>query len=169
MLAGCLLVKGGGVRQWSKDHMQTHTLLTAQLGGIHSLAKHLDGHPTCLLQTAVLLVVLLEQALGTRIVGADTGGLPTAIVARGVAEVELELALGVPAGVDERYSEGPETSVLGVALLEIAQAADELLAGYVLVVGQQVALGVLAGEVDEDVGIGRHAGYGADHVVVENV
>lgn len=99
------------------------TLLGAQLCRVHGLAQHLDGHGARLLEGAVLLVILLQQALGARIVGARTGGLPAAVVARGVAEVELELALGVPAGVDEGNAKGTETAVLCVALLEIAETA----------------------------------------------
>lgn len=57
--------------------------------------------------------------------------------------------------------------MLRVALLEVAQPADELLARYVFVVGEEVALGGLAGVVDEDVGVGGHACYCADHVAVE--
>lgn len=54
--------------------------------------------------------------------------------------------------------------MLGVSLLEIAQAADQLFAGNVLVVGEEVLLGSLAGVVDEDVGVGGHACYCANHV-----
>ena len=56
--------------------------------------------------------------------------------------------------------------MLRVALFEIAEAPDELLAGDVVVVGEEEALGGLAGVVDEDVGVGRHAGDGADHVAI---
>ena len=70
----------------------------------------------------------------------------------------------VIAGVDEGDAKGPQPAVLGVALLEVAQASDELLAGDLFVVGKEVSLGGLAGVVDEDVGIGGHAGNGADHV-----
>ena len=58
------------------------------------------------------------------------------------------------------------TIVLSVALFEVAEAADELFAGDFGGVGEEVALGGLAGVVDEDVGVGRHAGDGADHVAV---
>ena len=54
--------------------------------------------------------------------------------------------------------------MLRVALFEIAEAADELLAGDVVVVGEEEALRGLAGVVDEDVGVRGHAGDGADHV-----
>jgi hypothetical protein len=144
--------------------LATHTLLAAELGRIHGLAEHLDCKPTRLLEVALLLVVLLQQALGRGVVCTDTRRLPAAVVATRVALVELELALGVPARVDEGHSKRPETSVLRVSLLEIAQAAHKLLAGNIFVVGEEVALGGLAGVVDEDVGIGRHTSNGADHV-----
>lgn len=57
--------------------------------------------------------------------------------------------------------------MLGVSLLEIAESADELFAGNVFVVGEEVSLGGLTGVVDEDVGIGSHAGDGANHVTRE--
>lgn len=78
--------------------------------------------------------------------------------------VELELALVVVSGVDEADTERSQTTVLGVALLEVAQTSHQLLAGDLLVVGQEVALCGLAGVVDEDVGVGGHACYCADHV-----
>ncbi len=39
-----------------------------------------------------------------------------------------------------------------------------MFAGNVFVVGEQVSLSGLSGVVDEDVGIGSHTCYGADHV-----
>ncbi len=59
--------------------------------------------------------------------------------------------------------------MLRVALLQVTQAAHELLAGDVFVVGEEVLLGGLASVVDEDVGVGGHACDGTDHVVVEDV
>lgn len=141
-----------------------HTLLTAEVCRIHGLAQDLDGQTASLSQRALVVVVLLEQTLGTGVVGADAGGLPAAVVATGVALVELELTLVVVSGVDERDTKGTETTVLSVTLLEIAQATDELLAGDLLVVGQEVVLGGGAGVVDENVGVGRHSSDGADHV-----
>lgn len=76
----------------------------------------------------------------------------------------MELALGIPAGVDEGDTERTQATVLCVSLFQIAETANQLLAGDVLVVGQKVTLGGLAGVVDEDVGVGIHACDGADHV-----
>jgi len=56
--------------------------------------------------------------------------------------------------------------VLCVALLEVAEASYQLLAGDFGIVGLEVALGGLAGVVDEDVSVGGHAGDGADHVAI---
>lgn len=102
------------------DEMWRRTLLAAQLGRVHGLAEHLDGQTTSLLQIALLLVILLEQALGAGVVGADAGGLPAAVVAGRVALVQLELTLGVVAGVDEGDTERTQTTVLSVTLLQIA-------------------------------------------------
>lgn len=77
------------------------TLLTAQLGRIHSLAQHLDRHGTRLRQGTVLLIILLQQTLSTGIVGSRAGSFPAAIVAGRVAQVQLELSPRVPASVDE--------------------------------------------------------------------
>ena len=54
-----------------------------------------------------------------------------------------------------------------IPLFQVAQAADELFAGDLFVVGEEVALGGLAGVVDEDVGVGSHTSDGADHITVK--
>jgi len=77
------------------------TLLAAKVCGIHSLAQDLDGQTAGFSQRALVIVVLLEQTLSAGIVGTDTGGLPTAVVATGVALVKLELALVIVTSVDE--------------------------------------------------------------------
>lgn len=56
--------------------------------------------------------------------------------------------------------------MLCVSLLQIAKAADQLFAWDVLIVGEEVTLGGLAGVVDEDVGVGVHTCDGADHVAI---
>lgn len=114
----CHVSKWGPITRDGDDPKRT--LLAAQLGRVHGLAEHLDGQAAGLLQVALLLVVLLEQALGAGVVGADAGGLPAAVVAGRVALVQLELALRVVAGVDEGHAEGTQTTVLRVALLQIA-------------------------------------------------
>lgn len=70
----------------------------------------------------------------------------------------------VVSGVDEGDTERTETSVLGISLLQITKPADKLFTWNVFVVREEVALGVLASIVDENVGIGVHTGNGADHV-----
>ena len=74
----------------------------------------------------------------------------------------------VVASIYEGDAKGPEPAMLGVALFQVAQAPHELLTGDLFVVCQKVALSGLAGVVNEDVGIGGHAGDGADHVTVVN-
>jgi len=62
--------------------------------------------------------------------------------------------------------DGIRTSVLCVALLQIAQSAHQLLARDILVVGHQVVLRCLTSVVNQDVRIGGHSGDGADHVAI---
>jgi len=142
----------------------TRTLFTAELGRVHSLAEHLDSKGASLLERAIFLVILLQQALSASVVRSGACRLPTTVVSRRVAVVELELSAGVPTRIDERYTERSETTVLGVALLEIAEPPHELFTGDVFVVREKVALGNLPCVCDEDVGIGCHSGDGADHV-----
>jgi hypothetical protein len=110
---------------------------------------------------------LLEETLCTCVVGAHTCCLPAPVISTGVALVKLELAEVVVSSVNEGDAERTETTVLGISLLEITQSADELLTGNIFVVGKKVALGVLTGIVDENVGIGVHTRHGANHVTVE--
>lgn len=143
------------------------TLLAAQLCRVHRLAQDLDRHVACLIETAILLVILLQQALCACIVGTSAGRLPSTVVSGRVAEVELELPSGIPTSVDEGDTEGSQTTVLCVSLLQVAESADELLARNVFVICEEIALGGLAGVVDEDVGVGCHSCYGANHVAVQ--
>lgn len=140
------------------------TLLTAQLCGVHSLAQHLNRHSTSLLEIAVLLVILLEETLRTRVVCANARRFPASVISTGVALVQLELTEVVVPGVDEGDAERTETSVLGISLLQITQSTDKLFTWNVFVVREEVALGVLASIVDQNVGIGVHTRNGADHV-----
>lgn len=140
------------------------TLLTAQLCGVHSLAQNFDCHSTSFLQIAVLLVILLEKTLSACIVCTNARRFPASVISTGVALVQLELTEVVVTGVDEGDTERTETSVLGISLLQITQSADKLFTWNVFVVRKEVALGVLASIVDQNVGIGVHARNGADHV-----
>lgn len=54
--------------------------------------------------------------------------------------------------------------MLGVALLQIAETADELFARDFFAVGNEVALGGLSGVVNEDVRISGHTSNSTDHV-----
>jgi hypothetical protein len=109
---------------------------------------------------------LLEETLCTCVVRANTGGLPTSVISTGVALVKLELAEVVVSSVDEGHTERTETTVLGISLFQITQPTNKLLTGNVFVVRKKVALGILTGVVDENVGIGVHTRNGANHVTV---
>src|SRR5271163_2679876 len=93
------------------------TFLTAQLRRVHGLTQYLDCHTASFLQVALLLVVLLEQTLRTRIVCTNTGCLPSTVVSAWIALIQLKLSLRIPSGIDERDTERPKPSVLRVALL----------------------------------------------------
>lgn len=140
------------------------TLLTGQLRRIHRLAENLDSQTTCLLQITLLLVVLLQQTLGTRIICSNAGCFPSTVVTARITLVQLKLTLRVVASIDERDTERPKTTVLRITLLEITQTSYQLFTGYVFVVGKEISLGGLAGVVDKDVRIGSHACYSAYHV-----
>lgn len=49
-------------------------------------------------------------------------------------------------------------------MLQIAQPSNKLLAWNVFIVGEEIPLGRLTGVIDEDIGIGGHAGHRADHI-----
>src|SRR4051812_35385532 len=95
------------------------TLLAAQLRRVHSFAKNLHRQLTSLLQITILLIILFQQALRTRIIRANARRFPAAVVAARVALVQLELSLRVVAGIDEGDTERPQTTVLRVPLLQI--------------------------------------------------
>ena len=69
------------IKKEEGKRFERHTLLATQLCRIHRLAQHLHRQPTRFLQATLLLVVLLQQGLRTRIVRANAGRLPAAIVA----------------------------------------------------------------------------------------
>jgi hypothetical protein len=71
--------------------------------GLH-LGADLYDKPDGVLQGDVLLVVLLEQVLRGLLVGADGRGPPAAVVAAGVALVQLEPPVLVPARTNESLS-----------------------------------------------------------------
>ena len=102
----------------------------------------------------LLVVVRPQDRLRRRGPRPDRRRLPAAVVAGRVRLVELEAALAVPARVEQRDAVRPQPAELGVALLGVAEGADELLDGDGLAEGEGVALGGEAGGVDEDVGIG---------------
>jgi len=87
------------------------------------------------------------------VVGTNARRLPGSVVSRRVRLVQLESIVSVPPCIDEGDSEGPEASVLSVALLQIADLLDQLLHGDGLLIRQRVPLCGQPGVVDEDVGV----------------
>jgi hypothetical protein len=152
-----------------QEHLGELQLLGGQAGRIHGLAQDLEGEGYGLLPGQAVAVVLLEHGLRRLAVGPDGRGLPAAVVAGGIAHVELEAMVLVPAGEEEGDAEGAEAAELGVPLLGVAEGLDELLDGDGLLVGEGVALGVEARRVEEDVGVGHDPGDGAGEVGVDLV
>ena len=153
----------------SRVTVATSSFSRARAGGVHGLAQHLDCQHQPVLQPAVLLPVRLEDGLRGLVVGPDSAGLPAAVVARGVALVHLEAVVLVPAGEQEAHAEGAQAAELSVALLQVAHLLQQRLDGDGLLVRVGVALTDEARVVDEDVCVGRDAGHGAGHVLVDGV
>ena len=86
--------------------MGDYTFLATQLCRIHGLAQNLDRHSASLLQITIFLVILLQQTLRTGVICTNTRSLPSAIIATGIALVELELSLWIIAGIDEGDTKG---------------------------------------------------------------
>lgn len=145
------------------------TPFAAQLCRIHRLAQNLDRHRACFLERAILLVILLQKTLCACVVGTYAGRLPTAVVAAGIALVELKLSTRIVPGVDEGDTEWPKTTMLSVPLLQITKPTNELLARYLFVVGEEVTLGRLACVIDEDVRVCGHPGNSTDHIAAHDV
>jgi hypothetical protein len=74
-----------------------------------------------------LLVLLLQEGVGSDVVATDGSRLPTSIIARWVCGVELELAVFIIACEEEGSAEGPGSSDLGVVLLDVADVDDDFL------------------------------------------
>merc|ERR1719435_780478 len=87
------------------------------------------------------LILLFEHRDGCTAIAANTGGLPSAVVPRRVALVELVAVDAVPSHVEQGDAEGALASVLRVCLLEITEAHHELFDGHWLAEVKFVALG----------------------------
>ena len=70
------------------------------------------------------------------------GGFPSAVVSAGVALVELEAVVLVPAHVEEGDAERPLATKLGVGLLDVTQGTDQLLTWNGLLVLQGIPVRV---------------------------
>lgn len=75
------------------------TLLAAQLRRVHRLAHDLQTQALRVLERQILLVVLLEQRRGGRVVRADTRRLPARVVPGRIGLIQLEAVQWVPADV----------------------------------------------------------------------
>ena len=95
-------------------------------------------------------------------------GLPARVVARRVALVELEAAVGVPARVEKGAAKGAQAAVLRVAVLVVGERGDERLHGHGrAAVRVAVALRDQPPLRQQNVGVGRQPGHGHEHVLVQ--
>lgn len=140
-----------------------------QLGAVGGLAQDLEGQLLGVLKIEVVLVLLLEDGLGTGVVCADAGGLPAGVVAGRVARVQLEAVSVVVAGKEKRDAERPQPTVLGVALLQVAHLLYYVLERRLLVVHLEVLLRRFPHVVDQDAGVGRHPGHAAQRALVQDI
>lgn len=163
---GRLLHKGLAV---GLDDHNLHVLGT----GIHHLEQALDGELDGRLLVHAVLVVLLEEfSQGLGIPPADDLGPPAAVragrvglVQDGLADVALGGGVG-EAGEEGGDAKGPDSAALGVLLLRSGDVAGHVLDAGSVLAGEAVGLGLDAGLVDEDTGVGGEAGKGQDGPVV---
>lgn len=87
------------------------------------------------------------------------------LVQDGLGDVSLGGRVG-EAGEEGGDAEGPDPAALGVLLLRSGDVAGEVLDAGGILAGEAVGLGLDAGLVDEDAGVGGEAGEGQDGSVV---
>ena len=102
-------------------------------------------------------------------IGTNGGCFPPPIVSTRIALVELKAAVFVPPGVQHGNAKRSHATELGVALFGVTDASDQLIHGDWFLVLEEVALGLEAAGVDEDVGVGGDAGDGTGDVIVDLV
>lgn len=121
-------------------HLSLFTSFVIQRRGFDSLAKDFHRQRLGILQGAVFIIVALENGLSRRQVPANASGLPAAVIATGVALIQLEPVDTVPSGVQEGATERTHTAVLSVTLLHVADSLDQLFTGHWFAVGEGVLL-----------------------------
>ena len=72
-----------------------HAFFAPEGSAIHRLAHHPEDQSDRVLYGNVILVVLFQQALCCPVVGTNTRRLPTRVVPRGIAVVQLEVTVWV--------------------------------------------------------------------------
>ena len=91
------------------DIASRRTLLAPQRRAVHRLAHHAQHEVDRAVHRDVVLVLLLQQALGRAVVRADARRLPARVVPRWVRVVQLELVVWVIARVEEGDTEWAKT------------------------------------------------------------
>ena len=104
-------------------------------GRFNGLTQNLHRQRLGILQAALLVVVALEDGLGSGQVSTNARSLPATVIAARIALVQLEAVDPVPASIQEGAAEGTHTTVLRVALLHVADGLDELFARHRFAVG----------------------------------
>ncbi len=77
------------------------TLLGRQVGRFHRLGQDLDGQHARILERNFLRVVLFQDTLRRRVVGADTVRLPAKVITRRIRVIQLEPVVHVPARIQK--------------------------------------------------------------------
>ena len=162
-------VKEGVKRGKKGKRWILRTNLTVERCGVNSFGENLNDELLGVLECHAIGVVTLEDGFSGLLSSADREGLPAAIVAAWVRCVKLESEMLVPPRVDEGDAEGTLTTILGVALLQIAHRPHQVLHGTRFLIRIEVLLRTRASIVDENVGIGSDTGYSAHHVLVQAV
>lgn len=142
-------------RASEQNKREVRTLLGREGCRVECLCEDLDGEVEGLVE--VKLVVFgelgLEEGLSGLIIGADAARAPAIVVARGIRLVQLEAKVAIPPGVEERNTKRPETAILRVALLHIAEMLDKLLNGHRLIVRHEIPLRYRTRAREQNVGI----------------
>lgn len=91
------------------------TFLAPKCRTIHSLTHSPQHKPNRILHLDIIFILLLQQTLGSTVIGAYAGCFPAGVVPAGVGLVKLEVLVGIVAGVEEGYTKGTETCVVSVS------------------------------------------------------
>mmetsp|Transcript_13252 Transcript_13252/g.22485 ORF Transcript_13252/g.22485 Transcript_13252/m.22485 type:complete len:251 (-) Transcript_13252:33-785(-) len=123
------------------------------VGVLDHLHEGLDGQSNCLLATQVVFPLLLEELSQVGGVPPDGVGPPLVVSARGLGLEELGLSI-IEACEEAGNSEGAHSALLGVLLLVLGHALDNVVDGGLVLEVEPEGLALDSGLVNENSGIG---------------